>query len=192
MRFGSTIRFLIAGVLLTSSAHAGETRKQTLKSHPMRRAYVKDTFGPAGMGRVAAGAALRRGKGSYGQHLVTSFEGHVAGKTVEYGVASMRHEDLHYHRSIRRGFGPRMRHALVSTVVTRKTTSGKRTVASGRISGAAVAGLVAGSAATGGVALGADAGVNIAKEFWPRKRRQVSRTPHTPSPSHSVTARQQG
>ena len=46
----------------------------------------------------AAGAALRRGKGSYGQHLVGSFEGHVAGKTVEYGVASMRHEDLHYHR----------------------------------------------------------------------------------------------
>ena len=54
MRFGSTIRFLIVGVfLLTSSAHAGETRRRTLKSHPMRRAYVKEqTFGPAGMGRV--------------------------------------------------------------------------------------------------------------------------------------------
>ena len=106
MRFGSTIRFLIAGVLLLSSAHASETRRQTPRSHPMRRAYVKDTFGPAGMGRVAAGAALRRGKGSYGQHLASSFEGHVAGKTVEYGVASMRHEDLHNHRSMRRGFRP--------------------------------------------------------------------------------------
>jgi hypothetical protein len=95
----------------------------------------KNTYGPKAAAGVAGHAAIRQSKGRVRTASRTGFEGHIVKHTVEYGVAGIRHEDLHYHKSTRKGFGPRMRHALVSTVVTHKTTNGKRTVASGRISG---------------------------------------------------------
>jgi len=149
-------------------------KAKTASNHPVRKEYVKKTFGKRGILPVVGGAAISQRKGSFGQHLATGFEGHVVKNTVEYGVASIRHEDLHYHRSTKKGVGPRLRHALVSTVVTRKTTTGKKTAATGRISGAAAAGAVAGGAATGGISLGADAGLNVAREFWPRKKKPIS------------------
>lgn len=164
--------------LLLCSGNAGAVVSKGPVRHPVRREYVKKTFGKQAIAPVLGGAALSRRKGSFGQHLATSAEGHVVKNTVEYGVAGIRHEDLHYHRSDKKGFGPRLRHALVSTVVTHKTTSGKKTVASGKLSGAAAAGLVAGGAATGGISIGADAGANVAREFWPRKRKGV-RKPHS-------------
>jgi hypothetical protein len=106
---------------------------------------------------------------------------HVLNNTIKYSVAAARHEDLHYYPSTQKGFGPRLRHALVSTVVTRKTTTGKKTVAAGRISGAMGSGLISqawmpaasvgSGVATGGITLGASAGANVAREFWPRKKR---------------------
>jgi hypothetical protein len=123
----------------------------------------------------------RSGAG-FGKRLASGMGTHIVNNSIKYGVAGIRHEDLHYHRSNEKGFGPRMRHALVSTVVTNKTTNGKKTVAAGRISGAmgsglisrtwqpAVARTVGGGLATGGITLGASAGANVAREFWPRKK----------------------
>ena len=93
--------------------------------------------------------------------------------SIQYPIAAARHEDLHYHRSDRKGFFPRLRHALVSVVVTRKTTSGKKTVAAGRVAGSIGAGIVASSWAPAGFSvagsLGVAAGVNVAREFGPRR-----------------------
>jgi hypothetical protein len=136
----------------------------------MRREYIKKTYGKQAIPPVVGGAAVK-GTHNFGHNLAQAAESHVVKNTVQYGVAGIRHEDLHYHKSTQRGFVPRLRHALVSTVVTHKTTNGKKTVAAGRISGAAAAGAVAGSAATGGVSLGATAGTNVAREFWPHKRK---------------------
>jgi hypothetical protein len=166
---GSTIRFILAAALLTTGNLPAVTK--TAAKHPMRREYVKKTFGKQAILPVVGGAAIKRGKGSFGKHLATSFKGHVAKNTVEYSVAAVRHEDLHYHRSTKRGFGPRLKHALVSTVITRKTTNGRKTVAAGHLSGAAAAGAVAGGAATGGISIGATAGSNVAREFWPRRHK---------------------
>jgi hypothetical protein len=106
----------------------------------------------------------------------------VVKNSIQFGLAAARHEDLRYHRSEEQGFGPRLKHALVSTVITDRTTTGRRMVAAGRISGAVGSGLisrlwqpaslrtVAGGFATGGIMLGTDAGVNLAREFWPRKK----------------------
>jgi hypothetical protein len=111
---------------------------------------------------------------------------HVVKNTIQFGVAAARHEDLQYHPSNETGFRPRLRHALVSTVVTRKTTTGQKTVAAGRISGAMGSGLISrawqpaaartigGGLASGGIMLGADAGANVAREFWPRKKHAAS------------------
>jgi hypothetical protein len=163
------VQIVQAIVLLTAANLTAAAVPANSTQHPMRREYLKKTYGVRAIGPVAGRAALNRGKGSYGDHLATSLEGHVVKNSVAYVVAGVRHEDLHYHRSQQKGFGPRLRHAMVSTVMTRKTTNGKRTVATGKLSGTAVAAVVAGGAATGGISIAADAGTNVAREFWPAK-----------------------
>ncbi|HEY3840768.1 MAG TPA: hypothetical protein VGL72_29550 [Bryobacteraceae bacterium] len=121
-----------------------------------------------------------RGIDGFGKRVASGFATHVVKNTIQYPIAAVRHEDLRYHPSTDTRFGPRLEHALVSTVVTYKTTTGKRTVASGEISGAVGSGLVSriwqpaaarsigagfGSA---GISLGAQAGANVVQEFWPR------------------------
>lgn len=172
MLSGRAIR-LIWATMVAAAMMAGAVKTAPAK-HPMRKEYVRKTFGKQAIAPVVGGAVIRRSKGSFGQHLAQSAEGHIARNTAQYAVAGIRHEDLHYHRSTKRGFGPRLGHALVSTVVTRKTTTGKKTIAAGHLSGAAAAGAVAGGAATGGISLGATAGTNVAREFWPRRHKKTT------------------
>lgn len=160
--------------------------------HPYRREWAISTFGKKGLARVGAGATIQHlqkrprewggGASGFGKRLASGFATHVVKNSIQFGVAGARHEDLKYHRSTQRGFERRLQHALVSTVVTQKTTTGKRTPAAGRISGAMGSGLisrawqpaaarsVAGGVASGGITLGADAAANVAREFWPRHR----------------------
>lgn len=162
------------------------------ENHPYRTKYVKKTFGrraAIGTGASAAIGQARnvphewgRGGGGFGKRVASGFGTHVVKNTIEFGVASARHEQMGYQRSGKHGFGPRLKYALVSTVVTRKTTTGKRTPAMGRISGAFGSGLisrawqpaglrtVSSGFATGGIMLGVDAGAHVAREFWPQKK----------------------
>jgi hypothetical protein len=170
-----------------------ETKKP---AHPYRKEYVNKTFGKGAIAPTLGGAAIRearnspnqwgRGASGFGKRVGSSFGTNVIKHSIEYPIAAARHEDLHYYRSDKRGFGPRLKHALVSTIVTRKTTTGKKTVASGRISGAVGAGVVssawqpagfsiAGGAATGGIILGGTAASNVAREFWPRHHKGHAR-----------------
>src|SRR5579864_9514243 len=154
-------------------------------AHPYRSQYVKDTYGKAAWAKAGTGAAIQHlrnsphewggGMAGFGKRLGSAVGEHVVKNTIEFGVASVRHEELGYRRSGKKGFGPRLKYALVSTVVTHKTTTGKRTPAVGRMSGAFGSGLVSrlwmparlhtvGSGlATGGIMLGADAGVHVAR-----------------------------
>jgi hypothetical protein len=169
-------RVIIAAIALTAVSAAGavQTRK-----HPYRRMYKRRTFGKKALAGVAGGAAISRRPGGLGSHLASGMATHVVKNSIQYPIAATRHEDLRYHRSTRKGFRPRVEHALASTVVTRKTTTGKKTVAAGGIAGAMGSGLLlGGGVASGGTTLGAAAGVNVAREFWPRKkghRRQKKR-----------------
>lgn len=183
MRTLITLACLVAGTL-AAAVSTGQ--------HPYRRQYVRQTFGKRAAveagAHAAVGEALNRpsqwgrGPAGFGKRLASGMATHVVKNSIQFAVAAARHEDLNYYRSTDTHFGPRLRHALVSTVVTRKTTTGRKTVAAGRISGAMGAGLisrawqpaalrtVAGGVATGGIMLGADAGVNVAREFWPRRK----------------------
>ncbi len=142
--------------------------------------------------RTGIGAAIQqarnsphewgRGISGFGKRAASGFGKHAIHTSVEYAVAAARHEDLRYHPLREGGFRPRLRHALVSTVVTRKTTTGKRTVAAGRISGSVASGFISrawqpaslrtfgSGASSAGIALGADAGMNVVHEFWPEIR----------------------
>jgi hypothetical protein len=115
----------------------------------------------------------------------------VVKNTIEFGVASLRHEEMGYRPSGRQGFGPRLKYALLSTVITRKTTTGDQTVATGRISGDIGGGFisrlwqpvrlhtVASGVSTSGILLGVDAGTHVVREFWPEIRHPHKHTSKT-------------
>ena len=165
------------------------------KAHPYRHEYREHTFGKKAIAPVASGVIGReiinsphqwgRGASGFAKRAGTSFGTNVIKNSIQYPIAAVRHEDLHYYRSDKKGFFPRLNHALVSTVVTRKTTNGKKTAATGRIAGSVGSGIiasswapagfsVAGGAATGGISLGVAAGTNVAREFWPRRHAKMA------------------
>jgi hypothetical protein len=159
-------------------------------NRPTRARFVKDTFGPGAAARAGARAAIGQARNSphewgggaagFGKRFGSSFAGHVVNNSIKYPVAYARHEALDYQPSHKHGFGPRLTYALESTVITHKTNTGRRTVATGEISGAVGGGLIsrlwqpasthtlAAGFGSAGMALGADAGMNVAREFWPR------------------------
>jgi hypothetical protein len=184
---------LIAILLILPASVINAATESRKPAHPYREGYVKKTFGKGAIAPTLGGAAVRqvrnsphqwgRGAGGFGKRVGSSFGTNVIKHSIEYPIAAARHEDLHYYRSDKKGFGPRLKHALVSTIVTRKTTTGKKTVASGRISGAVGSGVVAsawqpagfsvaGGAATGGIMLGGTAAANVTREFWPRHHKR--------------------
>lgn len=183
---------LIIGLILNMTVGFGAMKKP---AHQYRHEYLEHTFGKKAIAPVATGAVGRevidsphqwgRGASGFGKRVGSSFGINVIKNSIQYPIAAIRHEDLHYYRSDKTGFFPRLKHALVSTVITRKTTTGRKTVASGRIAGSLGSGIVAtswapagfsvaGGAATGGISLGVAAGTNVAREFWPRHHRQTA------------------
>lgn len=154
--------------------------------------YVKREAGPARIAMAGAGAAINQanntpsewgqGAAGFGRRLASAFGKHIVHKAIQYPVSKLLHEELHYQRSNKQGFGPRLGAALMGTVVTRKTTTGKRTPAVGEISGAFGSGLlsrlwqpasvrtVGEGFSSGGITLAVDAGVNVVREFWPEIR----------------------
>ena len=166
---------------------AGIAQAAVQRDHPYREHWKHSTYGKHALLGVTAGAGVAhlrnqphqwgRGATGFGKRVGSGLATHAVKSTVEHAVAAPLHEDLHYHRSTKRGFGPRLGHALAGTVITRNTRTGKRTAAAGRISGNAAAGAVsqawlpaASGDSTAGVGLAADAGANVAREFWPHHR----------------------
>jgi hypothetical protein len=188
-------------VSISAMNAAASTRRRSTRGHstghPTRREYVHKTYGKgAALAATGTGAFnhLRnspkqwgRSPGGFGKRVASAFGTHAIKNTIEYGVAGIRHEDLHYQKSTDRRFSRRLRHALVSTVVTHKTTTGKRTAAAGKISGSMGAGLisrtwqpaamhtVSSGVATGGILLGGEAAANVAREFIPARRHRHRR-----------------
>jgi hypothetical protein len=162
---------------------------------PTAREYAKDAVSPGAMVRAAAGAGITQatdtpsewgqGAAGFGRRLASAFGKHLVKKAIQYPVARLRHEALGYQRSDQTDFKLRLRHALLATVYTTKTTTGKRTVAAGEISGAFGSGLISRlwqpasvravgfGFLSGGITLGVDAGTNVLREFWPDIRHRL-------------------
>lgn len=154
--------------------------------------FLRHTFSPAAGARSAAGAAIGQarnvpeewgqGAGGFAKRLGSAFGKHVVNQSIHFVVARMRHEEFGYRASGEEGFGPRLKYALLSTVITRKTTDGSNTVSAGELSGAFGSGLIsrlwqpastrsfALGIGSGGISLAVDAGSHVAREFWPEIR----------------------
>jgi len=175
-------------------AVAADPDEEVPKSQvPKQESYLHHVFGGPGPAlKSAAGAGIGQAKGTpyewgggvagYAKRLGSAFGKHIVKSSIQYSVAHLRHEELGYRPSGKEGAGPRLRYALVSTVITRKTTTGKRTVSTSEIASVLGSGLisrlwqpaslhtVASGFGSAGISLGADAGYNVVREFWPEIR----------------------
>jgi hypothetical protein len=168
----------------------------TQKTSPIKRVIngrvVAQSAGGAAIGTVRNSPhEWGQGPAGFGKRLASGLGRHVVKTGIEAGVGGLRHEDLHYHRSNLHGTMPRLKYAVKSTfIVPRKNRPGK-TIALGRISGnmgagvisrawqpASTAGLGAGLA-SGGIGLGADVGLHVGEEFWPRHKKARRPAHHT-------------
>jgi hypothetical protein len=179
-------QIIVATVSLSfMTAYAATVEQSAQELHPYRHHWKHSTFGNGAIGGVVGKAGIGQmlghprnyggGLEGFGKRLGAGFAAHAVKTTVEHVVAAPLHEDLIYHRSDKTGFRPRLVYALKSTVITHSTRSGKAHPAVGRLSGHVAAGVVsqvvlhAGSgAATVGFGLAAEAGLNVAREFWRR------------------------
>src|SRR5581483_2901058 len=185
------MRFIAAifAVLLSAANIVGAAEPQ---AQPTARQYMKRAVGPGAVVRAGLGAAITQGTNTpsewgqgaagFGKRLASAFGKHLVKKAIQYPVAQMRHEALGYERSNQTKFRPMLAHALLATVITRNTTTGKKTVATNEIAGAVGSGFisrlwqpasvrtVSAGFASAGITLGVDAGSNVLREFWPEIR----------------------
>jgi hypothetical protein len=188
---------LLAGLPLGTPAQSHEQSQ--------KKTYVKQTFGPTGVGRSAVGAGIQQARGAphewrgglkgFGRRWGSALASNVVKHTIQFGVATARHEQINYQRSPEEGFRPRLKHALLATVITPRTDREGQTIAAGHISGVVGAGFIsrlwqparlhtmASGFATAGLIFGVDAGGNVLHEFWPEIRHPHRRTVAEPSPS---------
>ncbi len=155
------------------------------------KSLLNQAFGPAAFARSGAVAVADevlntpsewgRGADGLGKRFVSSYGRQLIGTTVQYSVASLRHEDLCYFSAERKDLKGRMEHALLSVVLARNTITGDPMLATGRLSGVLVGGsgsrmwmparyhTLSSAAGTTGISLGIAAGVNLIREFFPKR-----------------------
>src|SRR5690349_9654952 len=83
-------------------------------NHPYRTRYVKDTFGRSAALGTGAGAGISQlrnvphewggGVSGFGKRVASGFGTHVIKNTIQFPIASIRHEELGYQRSGKTGF----------------------------------------------------------------------------------------
>lgn len=184
-------------LILTSGAEAAVARRPVSRKQPARRRvlgrYRRKIANRHAAARAVGSGAINtarnyphewgRGPGGFAKRIGSGFGESAVKGTIEMGVGTALHEDLHYRRSHLKGKWPRLKYAVKRTFVVPRTRGGGKTVAAGRIAGnmgagvasrawmpASAAGMGAG-VASGGVGIGADVGANVAREFWPQKKK---------------------
>jgi hypothetical protein len=176
-----------APVSATEDVHGAPPKRNFSKSRLVQRLVGKPALIRVGAATLYAHVRNSphewgRGLAGLGKRAGSAMGGHVVRGTVEYTVGTLLHEQLGYRRSEKEGFKPRLTHALLSTVITRKTTTGRTTPAVGRISGTLTSAMVSrlwmpvrlhtvsSGFASAGITMGVDTGANVVREFWPEIR----------------------
>ena len=158
--------------------------------------FFKKLFGPQAILETVPGAAFdtargfprQWGRGGPGieKRLGSQYGQFVVGETIELGVSALHREDPRYFRMPDGNFGPRLLHALASTVLVRGA-GGSNTIGLARLANVYGSWAIATSwnppdqrnlgkiAASGTFGLGIKAGSNVFREFWPDVKRRLVR-----------------
>jgi hypothetical protein len=177
------LKVLLLLLIATSSLGVTTRQASNYRKKVINGRSVAGSVAGAGIGQLRNHPhEWGQGVGGFAKRVGSSFGTHVVNGTIQMGVAAAHHENLRYQRSNRQGFWPRTKYAVKSTFIVPRTNRTGKTVALSRVSGnlgagmisrawqpASSAGLGAGLA-TGGIGLGAEVGVNMAREFWPKKK----------------------
>jgi hypothetical protein len=152
------------------------------------RFYLKAAYGPGSLLGKAAMSGLAQwrndpaewgqGMEGYGRRFASRVGQGTVDNSIRFGLGAALREDPRYFPSERKGVLPRTGHALASTFVTR-TDSGGRTFAISRFAGT-LGGAFASNTwhpareddtyhafGRAGITVAIDAGMNVAREFWP-------------------------
>ncbi len=180
------------GILALAAAPGILLAQSTTDSQSPATEYLGRVFSPGSVVKSAAAAGIDQaganppewggGAEGFGLRFGSAFGTHFVRSTIHFGVGKLLHEELSYRPSGKTGFGSRLKYALLSTVLTHKTTNQHRTMAVGEISGIVGGGFISrlwhpdayqtvssGFAATG-VGFAGEAGMNVLREFWPEIR----------------------
>jgi hypothetical protein len=179
---------LLFATLLGAAEHHAHNRLHEYRRSVYGKRAIASSSAAAGMGQLRNSPhEWGGGAAGFAKRFASHLGQHAVKETIQLGVATWHHEDLHYHRSNLHGTWPRMRYAMVSTFIVPRTNRPGKTVALGRISGSIGAGLISrtwqpasaaglgAGFASGGISLGAEVGANMAREFWPRKHAHEKR-----------------
>lgn len=192
--------------LLIISLIAGTVAATEKPKNSEGKRYLKHTFSAGAVGRAGVGAGVTQatntprewgqGAAGFGKRLGSGFGKHLVKSGIQYPLAKAFHEEFGYTRSHKKGFGPRLKYALTATIITRKTTTGKRTVSKSELGSAFGSGMVSrlwqpastrtigAGFASGGIAIGADAAGNVAREFWPERHPHKGKVVRGPRQGH--------
>jgi hypothetical protein len=156
--------------------------------------YGRSLFGPMALftGAVSAGWGQLNnrphewggGGEAYGWRYGSGYAQRVVRETLIFGSSSLLHQDNRYFRSTDTGVGKRLEHALLSTFTARRD-DGSTTFSYSRIGGMFGSSLISRTwqpPSTGsvnsamenfGTSIGIAAGLNVAREFLPKKFRLI-------------------
>jgi hypothetical protein len=151
-------------------------------------------FGPMAWMSGATGAGIgqwrntphewEQGARGFGLRYGSGFAANITRETLTFGASTLLHEDNRYFRSQSRGTGARLGHAILSTFVARKD-DGTRRFSFSRIGGMFGSAMISrtwqppsnGGFGDGmvnfGSQVGVAAGLNVAREFLPRRFRII-------------------
>jgi hypothetical protein len=153
--------------------------------------FLKRTASPVSLVSSAASAGLGQwrdvpeewgqGGAGFGRRYASSFAQHVVQETLMFGVSSALHEDNRYVRSRDSGTRQRIYNAMNGTFFARGDDGRKRFSCSriGAFAGSALISRlwqppstdrIRGVPLNVGSSIGLNIGMNVVKEFWPRKR----------------------
>lgn len=170
----------VASPQASNNDYVFPTSEQRLKR------YGRSMFGPFAVTRVALSAAIDQwddspeewGQGAegYGKRFASQFGRNAIRQTVTFGLSEALRLDTGFERSKRKGFGPRLKDALLQNVTSR-TRTGKRVISAPILVGAYTAPVIAyetwyperhsykDGLRSGSISLAAGFAINVAREF---------------------------
>lgn len=114
--------------------------------------YVNGMFGPVNLGRITFNSGIGTWRNSpeewggqwegFGRRMASNLGKNVIGQSVAYGLGEALKYDSHYYRSKKKGAGPKIKNALLSTV-TARDRNGKRVLGIPRIVGSYTSNIIA-------------------------------------------------
>ncbi len=185
-------------VKIPPEAHSAAAAKVTPVFAPMTPSdrlhdYLKNAFSPASLAESGVSAGLDQwsnhpvewGQGSrgYARRFGNAYARTLLRETMMFGISSALHEDNRYRRSTGTGIVPRLKYALMSTVIARRDDGSRRLSVSrlGGTVGAAFVSRIWQPADTNGtgeawagfaLSMGSQAAFHVVSEFFPGKNRK--------------------